>query len=408
MYYGIDIGPSVTVVSFMQEGSRDPETVTTVLGAEKYQIPTALSKKNGTNRWFFGREALQRARQGEAEEAKDLFDSAVSNKTMLLEGKQYPARELLAVFLRHVLELTGVPFRTDRTERICLTAPEVSMDFAETAAVLAAKLGLPGERLSVLDHRESFFYYALSQDPKLFLHDVLLIDCNGQRIRSDLLTRQSGRIPQTVQITGSEDTFTGTDRDLEFTGIVQKLTSGKIISAVYLVGNGFDGGWMKQSLEELLHGRRVFAGKNLYAKGACLAGLVLDGKKEWPFLYIGTNELKLGLSLRVSDRNKEKFITLSEPGRNWFTGDNSCEVILDGTPEVELWIRFPGVRRSAVERLSLSGLPERPARTTRLRIASHPLSDHAIEVQITDLGFGEIEPGSEKVWKHTVTAEDET
>ena len=47
-------------------------------------------------------------------------------------------------------------------------------------------------------------------------------------------------------------------------------------------------------------------------------------------------------------------------------------------------------------------MPDRENRTTRLRIEARPVSDKEIEIKITDLGFGEIAPATDKTWEHTI------
>ena len=79
-----------------------------------------------------------------------------------------------------------------------------------------------------------------------------------------------------------------------------------------------------------------------------------------------------------------------------------CEVILDGTPEIEFWIQKPESREAHVEVLELTDLPERERRTTRLRVSARPVSDRDICLNIRDLGFGEIVPASGKTWEHVI------
>ena len=160
---------------------------------------------------------------------------------------------------------------------------------------------------------------------------------------------------------------------------------------------------MKISLSRLCKGRKVFLGKNLYSKGACLGGYIKDGKKDWPFIYIGDNDLKLNLSIKILDNNVMKFFTLIDAGQSWYDVNGECEVILDGEPEIEFYIQRPESREAHTEVLELTDLPERENRTTRLRIEARPVSDVAVAITITDLGFGEISPGSGKSWEHTIT-----
>ena len=177
---------------------------------------------------------------------------------------------------------------------------------------------------------------------------------------------------------------------------------GQVISSVYLTGDGFDGEWMKSSLAYLCSNRRVFLGKNLYSKGACYAGVIKDELLDWPFVFIGDNELKLNVSIKVSDQNEMRFLTLIDAGESWYDTEGECEVILDGSSEITVWIQRPDRRQAEVEVLELTDLPERENRTTRIRINAKPVSDREVRIELRDLGFGEIVPSTNQVWIHTV------
>lgn len=45
LYLGIDINDRYTMLSFYQRHMDEPETVSTVMGSENYQIPTYLAKR---------------------------------------------------------------------------------------------------------------------------------------------------------------------------------------------------------------------------------------------------------------------------------------------------------------------------------------------------------------------------
>ena len=160
---------------------------------------------------------------------------------------------------------------------------------------------------------------------------------------------------------------------------------------------------MKASLARLCKGRKVFMGKNLYSKGACYAGYTKDGKRDWPFVYIGDNDLKLNLSIKILENNVMKFFTLIDAGESWYDAKGECEVILDGEPEIEFYIQRPDSREAHTDVLELADMPKRENRTTRLRIEASPISDVAVSIVITDLGFGEISPSSGKSWEHTIS-----
>ncbi|MBQ9632847.1 MAG: hypothetical protein IJV04_08060, partial [Lachnospiraceae bacterium] len=113
---------------------------------------------------------------------------------------------------------------------------------------------------------------------------------------------------------------------------------------------------------------------------------------------------KLNVSLKVIDHNEMGFVTLISAGDSWYDAHGECEVILDGTPQIECWIQSPESRRATVETIELAGLPVRENRTTRLRISARPKSDKEVVVSVTDLGFGELCVASGKTWEHLIIA----
>ena len=174
-------------------------------------------------------------------------------------------------------------------------------------------------------------------------------------------------MPQLVTISEEQRNIDRANKDASFLKIVSEVTGGHIVSAVYLTGDGFDGEWMKESLSFLCKGRRVFMGKNLYSKGACYAAArkCMTEENSWQFVYMGDNEMKVNVSLKVQSQGKTEFFTLIS-----------------------------------------ADLPERPPRTTRLRIKAQPVSDMEVKIRIKDLGFGEIFKSSDKTWEYMMSLEN--
>jgi hypothetical protein len=206
-----------------------------------------------------------------------------------------------------------------------------------------------------------------------------------------------------VAIAESSRQVLGDDRDADFLRILQKAFENRIISSVYLVGDGFDGDWMKDSLVFLCRGRRAFIGKNLYSKGACYAAYVRDHEDEWPYIYMGENEMKFNISIRARNQGTMEFYSLISAGRNWFETSGECEVILSGSSEIDFWKQLPNSREAKIETLELTDLPERPDRTTRLRITAKPVADDKVEIEIRDLGFGELYRSTDKTWRYMMS-----
>lgn len=403
IYFGIDISNRYTVISSYRTGMAEPVTLSTVVGSENYLIPTLLSKKKGIGQWFFGDDAKVRTSMGEAVLVEDIYNLSLANASVMVDGSEYEARELLVLFLKKVIGMAGGAAVLAKLSKLVICVEQVSLEVMELMTFVAAKLDIEPNRLMLLDYKECFYYYALNQSPELFFYKVALFDYSGTNLVSYMLNRSQNTTPQVVTIDVHNLGELSDNRDNSFESAIIETFGSELVSSVYLVGDGFDGDWMKTSLARLCRGRKVFLGKNLYSKGACFGGLIKSGIKDWPFIYIGDNELKLNLSLKILDGNELKFFSLIDAGESWYEAKGECEVILDGSADIEFWLQRPESREAHVEILELTDIPNRENRTTRLRITALPVSDKEIAIKIYDLGFGEIAPSSGKTWEHTLS-----
>ena len=401
---GVDIGKDSTFLSFVTSQMDEPVTISTVMGSESYQIPTVLAKKKGIGQWFIGNDALSQERLSMAIGCDNFYEKALDDEKVYVEGEEFLARDLLAVYFRKLLSMPVPGVVKGKLSLLVICVQELDMRVFSAMNAVAQRLSISRNMLYLIDKRESFYYYTLSQERSIFLHDVLLIDYDGANLTHCFLKKDVRTRPVTVTIEKASHGEILDMKDERLYDIASELLKGRIISGIYLTGDGFDGDWMKKSLSLMLQGRRLFLGKNLYSKGACYAGLVRLSITEWPYVYIGDNELKLNISLKVIDSNEMKLVTLLSAGENWYDEKGECECILDGTPTLECFVRKPDERSSEVMNIPLPGFPERENRTSRIRIEAIPLSDSEAKLIITDLGFGEISPQTKKTWEHIIKA----
>ena len=402
-YIGIDLNDKHAIVSYYQSNMNEPMTTGTIAGSEVLTIPTLLATKKQSSQWFYGDEARKMAKTSEMICIDALLRRAVAGETILIDDQAYESRELLAIFLKKIIEIPMKLGNIAGCDKLILSVDRLSRDNMEVFWSIVPLLGLRPDQFMAIDHKESFYYFALSQDEPLWLHDVYFFSYDNENMHYLGLKRNPRTTPQVVTIKESMRLPLDGNKDEEFLRIIQKAFENKIISSVYLLGEGFEGNWMKNSLTYLCRGRRVFLGNNLFSKGACYAGYVRDHEDTWKCIYMGENEMKFNLSLKIRDKGELAFKTLISAGKNWFETKGQCEVILSGTSEIDFWKQLPNSREAVIETLELNDLPKRPDRTTRLRITVTPIADDAVEVEIKDLGFGEIFKSTEKTWRYTMT-----
>lgn len=403
LFYGIDLGISHTVSSYAVNPDGRPETVSLVMGVEDYLIPTSAALSKNGKKWLFGRDALRACEAGQAAEARDLLKSAVHDMDVSVLGERFHARDILSEFLRYVMELNGVPLIPSRIGCVSVTLDDISKEITESVIISLTKLGIGADRIIVSDHIESFCYYSLSQGLPLKTGSIALFDARGLMVRSFILTHDDNLKPSPVKIKETQNEMGGVSRDAEFMSLCRKVLDDTDVKTVYLVGDGFDGGWLDLSREYLLKGRRVFIGKNLYSKGICLDGMVSKGRS-WEYSYIGDHDLKFTLSVKVNDVDGQRYLKLLSSGTSSYSSRGNVDVIITGSPEISFYIQKSGQRSALEQNVKLRGLGSRDNIISRLSITATPTSDRTCNVKIVDHGFGEISPGTGREWNIEVSS----
>lgn len=401
-YIGIDLNEKYAMISFYMAGMAEPGTFSMVTGREVYQVPVCVARRKGTGQWIYGEEAKKLQSADGISCADGLLRKALADEPSELLGTVYDSSELLFLFLKKLMALPPQDEKEPWPERLVITVENRNLSHRKLFGLFAEWLNMPPERLLILDYRECFYYYALSQPKELWMHDVSLFYYTAGKLFFWRLRRDGRTNPQVVSIEEIRCEAMLKERDGEFAAMIERLFAGKRISCVYLIGDGFDGEWMKRSLAILCRGRRAFIGKNLFSKGACYAASVKAGKETWPYLYLGDNELRANLGIQVKNQGRTEYVSLAAAGENWYEAGGTCEVILSGNPVIDLFVSLPGNEKAVTHPLALSGLPEREDKTTRLRISAKPVAADRVEIAIFDMGFGEIAQSSGKTWEYAV------
>lgn len=402
-FLGIDLNNKYAMISYYQLNMKEPETVSPIAGSQTYQIPLILAKRKELGQWYYGDNARKMAKNSEVICIDSLLNRALNNETILVEDELYKAEELLALFIKKIVSLPQKLGNPENCDKLVITLDRLTKENMELFWRILPLINLQTEQFMIIDHKESFYYYSLSQEESLWTHDVFLFEAENSNVKYLSLKRDMRTKPQMISIQESSKYSLTDNIDEEFAKIVDTVFDNRLASTIYLVGDGFDGNWMKKSLNSLCRGRRVFLGKNLFSKGACYAALVRQNEDNWPFIYMGENEMKFNLSLKVKDKGNLSFYNLISAGRNWFEIKGECELILSDTIEIDFWKQLPNSREARIETYELTDIPIRPNKASRIRVTAVPISDDKISIDIKDLGFGEIFRSSNKSWHFTIS-----
>ena len=350
-YIGIEAGRQWTQISCYHAGLSEPETKSTLAGSEMYLIPTAICKRKQGGQWCFGEEGRRLAESGEGFYAADLLKRAFGEEIVTLD-RDYAARDLLGVFFRKLLRLALPPRGIEAVTKCVFSLEEVTEESVAFLQQFAEKLGFTEEQVQIQDHRESFYAYVVSQEPSLWKQQVLLFEEEGSGVYCRLFSCNSKVSPMIAQV---GEVFMGKlpedarQRDMEFAAMVKRALAGRLVTAVYLIGSGFEGGWMEESLRLICRNRRAFQGKNLYTKGACYAGILLCRSEEAKTVYFCDYKVKDNIMLKSVKGDSEWFCPLIEAGSNRHQIKKDLRILLEGNPVLELWVQLQPRRESMSE-----------------------------------------------------------
>ena len=148
----------------------------------------------------------------------------------------------------------------DSLEYMMFCLEENTKEMREMLLDIAKIYNISVEKVRFLDKQECFCSYVLHQSAELFNHNALLLENQYGEIKKFILHKRSKTMPMVTDV-----------RDISEKSLEDVFVD-HAISSVFLVGDDYEESWMQQNLKILKSGRRVFAGKNLFVKGACYRG----------------------------------------------------------------------------------------------------------------------------------------
>lgn len=412
---GYDLGDTFSQISYCTYEDKEPETLAVVAGTESYNIPTVLCKRQGASQWFYGKEAVKYAGEEEGTLLTNLVTLARQGEKVLLEETEYDAVALLTLFVKRSLSMISMVCSVEKIGALMITCENLDMTMVEILNTVVAGLSLKTKKISYQSHVESVYYYNLYQPQELWQRQVLICDYNTDSIKVCHMEYNRRTTPVVAFAEEEKHSFKNC-RELEEAGemregvaqrmdrafleILQKHCEGRMISSAYLLGDGFKGEWMQESLQYICRGKRVFQGNNLYSKGACMGmkEKVIRAETEKEYVFLGKDKLKANIGMRVMRRGEASYCALLDAGSSWYEAGRSIEFLLEKDNTFTLVITPLNGKEIRYAQVTLEGLAQRETAASRLRMELCMVSETKIRLTVEDLGFGEIFPASGQVW----------
>lgn len=410
---GYDLSDSYAQISYAPVEEGEPETISTITGAEQYQIPAVLFRKEDTGQWLYGKEALNESKTKKGHLIEHLLTRARDEELLKVGEEEFELAALLTLFVKRSLSLLAMTGPLERMEGLMFTVDELDKETIRLLQRIGVNLGLRTEQIYVQSHVESFYYFMLNQPKELWYSGVLLFDydnirmkvydfyCN-QRTTPIVVLIETTRYDEMDRAKSPEQSEEGTKRwlDQSLFEISPQHLKGRKISSVYFIGEGYRDDWADTALRYLVQGRRGFRGNNLFGKGACygIRERLGTGPVGRDYVFLGLDRLKANIGMRVLRKGELSYFAIMDAGINWFDAKASFDLILESGESVSVVITPVDGKEPREIHMILEGLPQRPERTTRLHMEARMESENRLEISVTDRGFGELFPATDAKW----------
>ncbi len=418
---GYDLGEKVSQISYLASDADMPETLSVLAGAELYNIPTVLCKRKDVNQWYFGKEAVRHMEDGDSIPVEGLLAASKEGKPVKVGDSEYDPIALLTLFIKRTLSLLSMELSMDKVDAVMFTTKSLDSRMVQVLNAVTAALELKTQNIYYQSHEESFFNYMLYQPDELMHHSIVACDYNMEELSVYDMKLNPNTTPVVATINVSEYNDLRLEKgefpkdaalfhkacdklDDEFLNIMQKVCAEKVVSTVFLLGDGFREKWSKRSLEFLCRTRRVFQGNNLFSKGACIAARerINPSEDAGRYVYLGEDKLKSNIGMDLLKCGQEAYHALLDAGVNWYEAQTQLDIIADPSGVLEILITpLTGKMPKSVQ-FFLDGLEKRPKGTTRLRLNLFMNSVDEVTIKVQDMGFGELFPATGKVWEQII------
>ena len=423
---GFDLGNDYSQISYCRADQSMPDTMSLVMGEEQYNIPTVLCKMHGNdgyNAWCVGNEALKCASQENGILVENLALLAKNNVLVKVYEEDLTADELLAIFIKKTLAILTMYVRIEDIEVIAFTMRDMDRVLMETVKKAVERLDMKHAAMHFLSHEDCFFQYIIHQPGEMWIHDVLLYDYRADGMKSYLLQMNRKTNPvacfiesasfSQMKLANTPQSYPEAEGaqyaklDTTLLEIAKEQCETHNITSVFLLGDSFSKEWCKESLRYLCRGRRVFQGNNLFSKGACYGARekVYASTLSTSYVYLSDDKLRANIGMTCDRGRDEIYFPILDAGTSWYDAKREFDVMLTKNNTITLNIAPVDGGKARLAKISLEGLKVRGNKTNRVGLRFFMEDAQAVQIEITDKGFGEFFPSTGRMWRECLPLE---
>ena len=400
---GYEINEKTCQISFYNDQQLEPETLESE--SDNYQIPLIIGKLRDT--WAYGKEAKRLVSISEGFTVTRLLERSLDGEKVEFGEDTYDAVWLLSKFIQ--MSLQAFP----KIDGIVFTVPELTEELAKLLRGIAVRMNIDKQHIFIQDYKESFCNYLFYQPKELWQYEAALFCCDRNEIKAYMLRRLKPGLG------GGKTTFVTVDEvasahmkelaavypvlnedkareaDSMFCKFIEVVFDKRIVSSVFLTGEGFENNWYPNALRLLCNGRRAFIGNNLYSKGACFTSYRKMYMQVEDPVYLSDGKLTDQITLNLRVNGQEMWYPIVSWGAQWYESNNQWEVLLEKVEDIELHIESLVQGTVRTEVIPMDKFPRRSEYAMRLMIETLFMDEKTCKIIVRDMGFGEFYPATD-------------
>ena len=400
---GYEINEKTCQISFYNDQQLEPETLESE--SDNYQIPLIIGKLRDT--WAYGKEAKRLVSISEGFTVTRLLERSLDGEKVEFGEDTYDAGWLLSKFIQ--MSLQAFP----KIDGIVFTVPELTEELAKLLRGIAVRMNIDKQHIFIQDYKESFCNYLFYQPKELWQYEAALFCCDRNEIKAYMLRRLKPGLG------GGKTTFVTVDEvasahmkelaavypvlnedkareaDSMFCKFIEGVFDKRIVSSVFLTGEGFENNWYPNALRLLCNGRRAFIGNNLYSKGACFTSYRKMYMQVEDPVYLSDGKLTDQITLNLRVNGQEMWYPIVSWGAQWYESNNQWEVLLEKVEDIELHIESLVQGTVRTEVIPMDKFPRRSEYAMRLMIETLFMDEKTCKIIVRDMGFGEFYPATD-------------
>jgi len=369
--------------------------------------PSIICKESGNDDWLIGEKAYEKVLSGSGIITDKLLSFVQKGKTTTLYGIEYTALEIITNFFKLVIE-SSLKDINEYPDCTVITIPEVDIHTVKLLSNALNELGLDDRKIKIISRSEAFIYYTMSQSQDLHTNNVALFSLEENCLTYYELKVQ--RKPKKLLVFADKEVMDESFNldiikndagaklaDKILVSCAERLFKNKVFSTVFLTGDGFKNvEWAPDFMKFICGRRKVYADDELFSRGAGYRGADIVSDKPI-FTFSAICDGRIDTSVYININKKDRVVThpIISIGESWYDHDRSIVLIPYSMNTLDLSIVPMDERMRKTVHVPLSFLPDRPNRTTKIKVNIHFINSKIMLIDIKDIGFGDLYPATE-------------